>query len=142
MLLHQIDVVCPRLVFRFVGRFMSRRERIEKYGTTPQHFTNIYIKNFPEEVDTDEKLRAMFETFGRVVSCKVMLDKDNKSRGFGFCSFDNPADAEKAVSEMNDKIQESGKTLYVGRAQKRYEREAELRARFAEGGSQPHLSRR
>lgn len=32
---------------------------------------------------------------------------------------------------MNDKEQENGKTLYVGRAQKKYEREAELRARFA-----------
>ena len=31
---------------------------------------------------------------------------------------------------MNDKVQDSGKTLYVGRAQKKYEREAELRARF------------
>ncbi|XP_065184302.1 polyadenylate-binding protein 4-like [Sycon ciliatum] len=114
----------------FVGRFMSRRERLEKLGTTPQQFTNIYIKNFPDEVDSDEKLEAMFSEFGKIVSAKVMTDNSGKSRGFGFCSFELPADAEKARNEMNEKTVE-GKTLYVGRAQKKYEREAELRAKFA-----------
>ena len=82
-------------VRRFVGHFMSRRERNEKNGATPQHFTNVYMKNFPEEIDTDEKLAQMFSEHGKIVSAKVMLDSNGKSRGFGFCSFESPADAEQ-----------------------------------------------
>lgn len=37
----------------------------------------------------------------------------------------------QAKAEMNEKVLDNGKTLYVGRAQKKGEREAELRARFA-----------
>ena len=94
-----IDCFC--VWCRFVGRFMSRRERLEKLGTTPQQFTNIYIKNFPDEVDSDEKLEAMFSEFGKIVSAKVMTDNSGKSRGFGFCSFELPADAEKVGFNEN-----------------------------------------
>lgn len=95
---HAIDKVNGMLLNDrkvFVGRFMSRRERMEKYGTTTQRFTNIYVKNFPDDIDTDDKLAGMFEAFGKIVSCKLMTDMDGKSRGFGFCSFENAADAER-----------------------------------------------
>ena len=49
--------------------------------------------------------------------------------GFGFVSFEEPEAAEAAVNELNNK-EITGKTLYVGRAQKKAERQQELKRKF------------
>lgn len=49
--------------------------------------------------------------------------------GFGFVSFEDPASAEAAVNDLNGK-EINGKTLYVGRAQKKAERQHELKRKF------------
>ena len=52
-------------------------------------FTNLYIKNFGEEV-SDEDLNEMFSQFGSIVSAVVMKDKvTGKSRRYGFVSFED-----------------------------------------------------
>lgn len=114
----------------FVGRFVPRKEREKIMGEKSKRFTNIYVKNFGEEIDSDEKLKGMFEPYGKVVSCKVMTDDNGKAKGFGFVSFEEPEQAEKAVDDLNGKESSNGKTLYVGRAQKKAERQAELKRRF------------
>lgn len=50
--------------FRFVGRFKSRKEREAELGAKAKEFTNVYIKNFGEEVD-DESLKELFSQFGK-----------------------------------------------------------------------------
>lgn len=113
----------------FVGRFMSRKERMEQMGDKAKKFTNVYIKNFGDELD-DEKLRDMFEKYGKIISAKVMTDDSSgRVRGFGFVSFEEPEIAEKACDELNG-IDIGGRPLYVGRAQKKAERQAELKERF------------
>lgn len=82
-----------------------------------KRFTNVYLKNFPEGI-SDDKLKDMFEVYGPITSCKIMTDDGGKSKCFGFVAFDSPEAAEKACNEMNGKEMD-GKTLYVGRAQKR-----------------------
>ncbi|XP_075033055.1 polyadenylate-binding protein 1-like isoform X3 [Mixophyes fleayi] len=47
----------------FVGHFKSRRERELEYGAKVMEFTNVYIKNFGEEMD-DVKLKEIFSSFG------------------------------------------------------------------------------
>jgi len=59
----------------------------------------------------------------------IMSDGDSKSKGFGFVNFENAESAKRAVDAMNNK-EVMGKTLFVGRAQKKSEREAELRQKF------------
>lgn len=49
---------------------MNRRERLEQMGDKVKKFNNVYIKNFSEEID-DEKLKAWFEQFGKIISAKV-----------------------------------------------------------------------
>merc|ERR1712077_16959 len=49
--------------------------------------------------------------------------------GFGFVSFDTPEEAQEACDELNGKDLE-GKTMYCGRAQKKAERQAELKKKF------------
>ncbi|KAH0786208.1 putative polyadenylate binding protein [Histomonas meleagridis] len=55
-------------------------------------FTNLYIKNLPKSIKTDEDLRKLFSKFGTVASPKI------KKNGFGFC---NMADHESAVAAIN-----------------------------------------
>ena len=54
---------------------------------------------------------------------------DGKNKGFGFVSFEDSESAEKAVDELNG-VEMFGKTLYVGRAQKKAERQQELKKKF------------
>uniref|UniRef100_A0A672YYG2 Polyadenylate-binding protein n=1 Tax=Sphaeramia orbicularis TaxID=375764 RepID=A0A672YYG2_9TELE len=112
----------------FVGRFKSRKEREAELGARAKEFTNVYIKNFGEDMD-DEKLRELFSKYGNAMSIRVMTDDGGKSRGFGFVSFERHEDAQKAVDEMNGK-EFNGKLIYVGRAQKKVERQTELKRKF------------
>lgn len=77
----------------------------------------MYIKNFPENIEED-KLREMFEAYGKITSYKVMNDETGKSRCFGFVAFEEAEAAEEAVVNLNGKEMD-GKTIYVGRAQKK-----------------------
>ena len=114
----------------FVGKFIPRKEREKQLGEKAKLFTNVYVKNFGEDVDTDEKLADMFRKYGNISSAKVMIDETTgKGRGFGFVSFESPDDAEKACEALNG-TELNGKTLYVGRAQKKAERQAELKRKF------------
>ncbi|NXL87526.1 PABP4 protein, partial [Alectura lathami] len=112
----------------FVGRFKSRKEREAELGAKAKEFTNVYIKNFGDDMD-DERLKELFSKYGKTLSVKVMTDPTGKSKGFGFVSFEKHEDANKAVEEMNGK-DINGKMVFVGRAQKKVERQAELKRRF------------
>jgi len=106
-----------------VSAFKSRKER---GGNTK---TNVYVKNIPEEIGDDDKLREMFTEYGQITSCKLAVDKDGKSRGFGFINFETPEEAAAACEAMNEKVF-GEKKLFVDRAQKKNEREKALRDRF------------
>eukprot|EP00505_MAST-04D_sp_SCG-Rhode-Island_P004380 Stramenopile-MAST_4_protein_4380 len=87
-----------------------RIERLNKFQGR-----NLYIKNLADSV-TDDLLRKTFHDLGAISSAKVMTDKSNKSRGFGFVCYATTEEADKAVREMNGKVLE-GKPLYVSLAQ-------------------------
>merc|ERR1712200_110522 len=89
----------------------------------------------------DEKLKEVFSKFGKITSYKVVKEKDlaqhaegaeimadesGKNKGFGFVSFEDSESAEKAVEELNG-VEMFGKTLYVGRAQKKAEGQQQLK---------------
>uniref|UniRef100_A0AAY4EGF2 Polyadenylate-binding protein n=1 Tax=Denticeps clupeoides TaxID=299321 RepID=A0AAY4EGF2_9TELE len=112
----------------FVGRFKSRKEREAELGARAKEFTRVYIKNFGEDMD-DEKLREVFSKYGNAMSIRVMTDDGGKSLGYGFVSFERHEDAQRAVDEMNGK-ELNGRTIYVGRAQTKVERQTELKRRF------------
>ncbi|XP_064810037.1 polyadenylate-binding protein 4 isoform X1 [Oncorhynchus masou masou] len=115
-------------ITRFVGRFKSRKEREAELGAKAKEFTNVYIKNFGDDMN-DDKLKEMFDQYGRILSVKVMTDPSGKSRGFGFVSYEKHEDANKACEEMNGQ-EFNGKTVFVGRAQKKIERQGELKRKF------------
>ena len=55
----------------FVGRFVPRKEREKELGEKAKKFTNVYIKNFGEDLG-DEKLKEVFSKFGKITSYKVV----------------------------------------------------------------------
>lgn len=113
----------------YVGRFIPRKEREKELGEKAKLFTNVYVKNFGEDL-SEEQLRIMFEKYGKITSYKIMSKDDGKSKGFGFVAFESPEAAENAVEALNGKEIVEGKPLYVGRAQKKAERQQELKRRF------------
>ena len=66
----------------------------------------------------------------QVTSVVVMRDEEGTSKGFGFVNFEDADAAHKAVEALNG-TDVDGKELYAGRAQKKGEREAELKAKCA-----------
>ena len=82
---------------------------------------NIYVGNLTYNV-TDASLQALFEGFGTVSSARVITDKfSGNSKGFGFVEMANPAEAQKAIAELNG-TQYEGRTLVVNEARAREER--------------------
>ncbi|GLT47315.1 hypothetical protein SLA2020_210200 [Shorea laevis] len=110
----------------YVGPFVRKQER--DTATNKTKFYNIYVKNLSEST-TDEDLQKIFGEFGTITSAVVMRDADGKSKGFGFVNFEDADDAASAVESLNGKKFDD-KEWYVGKAQKKSEREVELKLRF------------
>uniref|UniRef100_A0A7C9A5L2 Polyadenylate-binding protein n=2 Tax=Opuntia streptacantha TaxID=393608 RepID=A0A7C9A5L2_OPUST len=110
----------------YVGPFLRRQERENAIDKT--RFTNVYVKNLAEST-TDEDLKNIFGQYGQITSAVVMRDIDGKSKCFGFVNFENADDAAKAVEALNGQKFDD-KEWYVGKAQKKAEREAELKQKF------------
>lgn len=107
----------------FVGPFKPKKERSAE--ESKQKFTNIFVKNL-DTAFTQEQLAQKFSEFGKTTSAVIMTNEKGESKGFGFVNFENPEDAQKAVETLNGSLI-NGKPVYVGRAQKKHEREEELR---------------
>ena len=112
----------------YVGHHISRKERQSKLDEMRSQFTNLYIKNLDTEV-TQEEFEALFQKYGNVTSAVVSFDEEGKSKGFGFVNYETHEEAQKAVDELHD-TEINGKKLFVARAQKKAEREEELRRSY------------
>ncbi|KAJ3098161.1 Protein phosphatase PP2A regulatory subunit B [Phlyctochytrium planicorne] len=112
----------------FVGHHIPKKERMSKIEEMRSKYTNIYVKNLDESV-TDEELREMFSKFGSVTSAIIQRDESGQSKGFGFVNFGNHEEARIAAEDMHEK-EVNGKQLFVTRAQKKAEREEELRRQY------------
>ncbi|XP_068324152.1 polyadenylate-binding protein 8-like [Pyrus communis] len=110
----------------YVGPFLRKQERDSTADKS--RFNNVYVKNLSEST-TEEDLKKVFSEFGITTSEVVMRDGDGKSKCFGFVNFEKADDAARAVEALNGKKFDD-KEWYVGKAQKKSERENELKQRF------------
>ena len=120
----------------YVGRFISRAQRHMEGG--PRKFTNVFIKNFGDLLD-ENSFAELFKPFGTIASPKIVTDENGMSKGYGFCSFESPEEAEKAVAGLHG-TQVGDKTIYVSRFQKKAERAAEMK-RKRDLQRQEHLNK-
>ncbi|KAK4100513.1 Polyadenylate-binding protein, cytoplasmic and nuclear [Parathielavia hyrcaniae] len=112
----------------YVGYHIPKKDRQSKFEEMKANFTNVYVKNINVEVSDDE-FRELFARYGDITSSSLARDAEGKSRGFGFVNFMAHGSAARAVDELNGK-DFRGQDLYVGRAQKKHEREEELRKSY------------
>ncbi|TFK29994.1 polyadenylate binding protein [Coprinopsis marcescibilis] len=112
----------------YVGHHISRKERQSKLDEMRAQFTNLYIKNLDLEI-TQTQFEEMFQRYGNVTSAVVSVDEEGKSKGFGFVNYETHDEAQRAVDELHD-TEINGKKLFVSRAQKKAEREEELRKSY------------
>jgi len=114
-------------VIVYVGRFETKKER---YIMRESSWTNVYIKDLGLDV-SDKELKEAFGRYGRIKSAVIMRKEDGTSKGFGFVDFDVHEDAVKAVAGLHEKpIGQEQKDIWCSRAQKKGERESELKTRF------------
>ena len=67
---------------------------------------------------TSDGLKEFFNQFGEVTEASVVFERDNpnRSRGFGFVTFENDAEADKAIAEADGK-ELDGRNITVSEAQ-------------------------
>jgi RNA recognition motif-containing protein len=79
---------------------------------------NIYVANIPFKATADQ-LKGLFEEFGEVSSCKVIMDKvTQRSRGFGFVEMADDDAGKQAINDLNG-ADFMGKNLVVNEARPR-----------------------
>ncbi len=80
--------------------------------------TELYVGNLPWSTN-DEALKALFAAHGTVSRAKVVMDRETgRSRGFGFVTMDNPAEAQAAIQALNG-ADNNGRQLRVREAEPR-----------------------
>lgn len=80
---------------------------------------------------TDASLEEFFAAIGKVVSAKVIVDRDtNRSKGFGFVEMASEEEAQKAIAQLNGK-ELDGRVIAVNEARPQENRE---RRSFSGGG--------
>jgi len=81
----------------------------------------LFVANLDWGV-TDEDLQSLFAEHGSVEEAIVIRDKfSNRSKGFGFVTFGEDADADKAVAALHD-FEFKGRNLVVNEARPREDR--------------------
>ncbi|KAL5714757.1 hypothetical protein ACHQM5_016672 [Ranunculus cassubicifolius] len=92
-------------------------------------FTNVYVKNLCESLTKDD-LDEKFKSFGPIEKSIVVHDKETgTSKGFGFVNFYKQEDADAAIANLNG-FTHNDKVWYVGRAQNKADRQAELKSKL------------
>ncbi|CAJ1845039.1 unnamed protein product, partial [Sphenostylis stenocarpa] len=109
----------------YVGPFMRKKDR-EAVPSGDANFSNVYVKNLSHKI-TDAELGTIFGKYGPITSAAVMKDAEGRSKGFGFVNFTNAA-AARARDALDGKTFD-GRQWYVGKAQRKTERELELKER-------------
>lgn len=63
----------------------------------------ILIRNL-DRITTEKQLHDMFQEFGTIQSCNLVIDKENgKSKGFAFVEMPKAGEAKAAIKNLNNK---------------------------------------
>ncbi|KAI4300383.1 hypothetical protein L6164_033769 [Bauhinia variegata] len=81
---------------------------------------NVFVKNLAESIN-DVRLQDLFQKFGTILSSKVVMSDDGKSKGYGFVQFDSEESANAAIDKLNGTIV-GDKQIYVGKFVKKSDR--------------------
>ena len=68
-------------------------------------------QNLPESID-NTGLQDMFKKYGNILSSKVVMSEDGKSKGYGFVQFESEESSNVAIEKLNGSTV-GDKQLYV-----------------------------
>ena len=69
----------------------------------------LLVRNL-DRLTTEEELKALFQEFGVVQSCSLLIDRDSgASKGFGFIEMPKSGEAKAAIKSLNNKTIGSSK---------------------------------
>ena len=74
-------------------------EREKELGEKAKKFTNVYIKNFGENLG-DEKLKEVFSKFGKITSYKVVKDRDVVKTNYNECGEETPEAGQQQAGRL------------------------------------------
>ncbi len=76
----------------------------------------LLVRNLARSI-TESQLHTLFEEFGNVQSCNLVIDKKTGlSKGFGFIEMPKPGEAKAAMKSLNGK-ELDGEKIRVKRAE-------------------------
>jgi RNA recognition motif-containing protein len=66
-------------------------------------YMKILVRNL-DRLTTEEELKTLFQEFGAVQSCSLVMDRDSgTSKGFGFIDMPKSGEAKAAIKKLNNK---------------------------------------
>ncbi|KAK7345453.1 hypothetical protein VNO77_16057 [Canavalia gladiata] len=81
---------------------------------------NVFVKNLDESID-NAGLHDLFQPYGSILSSKVVISEDGKSKGYGFVQFESEESANAAIEKLNG-FTVRDKQIYVGEFVKKSDR--------------------
>lgn len=79
--------------------------------------SRLFVANVSFKAE-DADLRAVFERYGEVLECRIVFDRESRSRGFAFVTLERDEDA-RAVIDSKEPLVLFGRTLMIERAKER-----------------------
>ncbi|KAG5477397.1 hypothetical protein CUR178_05100 [Leishmania enriettii] len=107
------------VVCRALSKSERDREKRKAASLYQNHGRNLYVKHLPDDI-TDDKLRELFEPFGKITSCAIMKESNGIFKGFAFVCFEDKEHATAAMRALNGQsLENSKKPLYVSQAEQK-----------------------
>jgi len=95
------------------GQYMDVRNIVRDKGPM-----RLYIGSLHFNI-TEEMLRGIFEPFGKIQSIQLIMDTETqRSKGYGFVTYNEAEDAKKALEQMNG-FELAGRPMKVGNVTER-----------------------
>jgi len=80
--------------------------------------TKLFVRSLSYN-STEASLEELFATIGKVVSVKIIIDRDtNRSKGFGFVEMSTDEEAQEAIKQLDGK-ELDGRAIAVSEARPR-----------------------
>ncbi|XP_020907433.1 RNA-binding motif, single-stranded-interacting protein 1 isoform X2 [Exaiptasia diaphana] len=81
-----VDFENPSSAQKAVQALVTRGIQAQMAKQQEQDPTNLYIQNLPPHYD-EAMLENMFSKYGKVISTRILRDKDTNSKGVGFARY-------------------------------------------------------
>lgn len=115
-----VDFESPNSATAAVNELQTQGYQAQMARQAEQDPTNLYIANLPHTIKEND-LENMFNSYGRVVSTRILRDANQQSRGVGFARMDSREECEQIIHAFNGHpLPNSSQALVV---------------KFADGGS-------